>query len=120
MVVVKESDERTVIFHPSTGLTRHPEFCIYNEFVLTSENYIKTITDVKFDWLLELATKTIQRAQRLYSGSSSNNSDNLINNNNINNNNINNNENNNINNNNNNINNINNNKLKDDSEDSTK
>ncbi|EAL64818.1 DEAD/DEAH box helicase [Dictyostelium discoideum AX4] len=77
-------DEQSVIFHPSTGLTRRPEFCIYNEFVLTSENYIRTITDVKFDWLLELAPsyfkqksfpkktkETIQRAQRLYSGSSS-------------------------------------------------
>ena len=41
--------------HPSTVLQHKPEWCVYEEFVLTSKNYIRTVTDVKGDWLIELA-----------------------------------------------------------------
>ncbi|EGC33048.1 hypothetical protein DICPUDRAFT_56694 [Dictyostelium purpureum] len=54
-------DEQQVIFHPSTGLTRKPEWVIYNEFVLTSENYIRTVTDIKFEWLSEVAPGYIKQ-----------------------------------------------------------
>ncbi|KAF2077570.1 hypothetical protein CYY_001111 [Polysphondylium violaceum] len=46
-------DEQSVIFHPSTGLSRKPEWVIYNEFVLTNQQYIRTLTEVKFEWLVE-------------------------------------------------------------------
>lgn len=36
-----------VQLHPSTCLDHKPEWVIYNEFVLTTKNYIRTCTDVK-------------------------------------------------------------------------
>lgn len=43
-------DNQVVHLHPSTCLTHKPEWVIYNEFVLTTKNYIRTVTDVKPDW----------------------------------------------------------------------
>lgn len=48
-------DNQVVQLHPSTALDNKPEWVLYNEFVLTSKNYIRTVTDVKADWLLEIA-----------------------------------------------------------------
>ncbi|OLL25801.1 putative pre-mRNA-splicing factor ATP-dependent RNA helicase prp43 [Neolecta irregularis DAH-3] len=48
-------DNQLVLLHPSTGISHTPEWTIYNEFVLTSKNYIRTVTAVKPEWLLELA-----------------------------------------------------------------
>jgi pre-mRNA-splicing factor ATP-dependent RNA helicase DHX15/PRP43 len=48
-------DNQVVALHPSTGLDDKPEWCIYNEFVLTSKNYIRTVTTVRGDWLLDVA-----------------------------------------------------------------
>eukprot|EP00041_Stephanoeca_diplocostata_P026274 m.705161 g.705161 ORF g.705161 m.705161 type:complete len:710 (+) comp22925_c0_seq3:145-2274(+) len=48
-------DNQVVQLHPSTCLDHKPEWTLYNEFVLTSKNYIRTVTDVKADWLLEIA-----------------------------------------------------------------
>lgn len=31
------------------------EWLVYNEFVLTTKNYIRTVTHVKPEWLLEIA-----------------------------------------------------------------
>lgn len=36
-----------VQLHPSTCLDHKPEWVIYNEFVLTTKNYIRTVTDIK-------------------------------------------------------------------------
>ncbi|KAJ3138426.1 hypothetical protein HDU90_001390 [Geranomyces variabilis] len=47
--------QQVVQLHPSCGLDSKPEWVIYNEFVLTSKNYIRTCTAVKPEWLLELA-----------------------------------------------------------------
>ena len=41
--------------HPSCALGSKPEWVLYNEFVLTSKNYIRTCTTVKAEWLLDLA-----------------------------------------------------------------
>ena len=30
-----------------------PEWVLYNEFVLTTKNYIRTCTDVKPEWLIK-------------------------------------------------------------------
>jgi len=48
-------DNQVVALHPSTCLAHKPTFCVYNEFVLTSKNFIRMVTDVKADWLVELA-----------------------------------------------------------------
>ena len=48
-------DNQLVALHPSSGLGHKPEWVLYQDFVLTSKNYIRTVTDVKGDWLIELA-----------------------------------------------------------------
>lgn len=48
-------DNQVVALHPSTCLDHKPEWCLYNEFVLTSKNYIRTVTDVSGDWLVDIA-----------------------------------------------------------------
>lgn len=45
-------DNQIVQLHPSTCLDHKPDWVIYNEFVLTTKNYIRTVTDVKPEWLL--------------------------------------------------------------------
>jgi len=41
--------------HPSTCLDHKPEWVLYNEFVLTTKNWIRTVTDIKGEWLVEIA-----------------------------------------------------------------
>ncbi len=48
-------DNQVVQLHPSHCLDHKPEWVIYNEFVLTSKNYIRTVTEVKPDWLVKIA-----------------------------------------------------------------
>ena len=48
-------DDQLVGLHPSTGLEHKPEWVIYNEFVLTTKHYIRTVTEVKPEWLLDIA-----------------------------------------------------------------
>ncbi|EGW31279.1 uncharacterized protein SPAPADRAFT_140212 [Spathaspora passalidarum NRRL Y-27907] len=50
-------DNQDVLIHPSTVLSKEGEWLIYNEFVLTSKNYVRTVTTVKADWLVEIAPK---------------------------------------------------------------
>ncbi|XP_071947736.1 putative pre-mRNA-splicing factor ATP-dependent RNA helicase PRP1 [Antedon mediterranea] len=48
-------DNQVVQLHPSTCLDHKPEWVLYNEFVLTTKNYIRTVTDIKADWLIRNA-----------------------------------------------------------------
>ena len=48
-------DNQVVALHPSTVLQHKPEWALYNEFVLTTKNYIRICTDIKGEWLVELA-----------------------------------------------------------------
>eukprot|EP00054_Salpingoeca_dolichothecata_P009605 m.54127 g.54127 ORF g.54127 m.54127 type:complete len:714 (-) comp18476_c0_seq1:23-2164(-) len=48
-------DNTPVYLHPSTTLDRKPEWVLYNEFVLTSKNYVRTVVDVRPDWLIEIS-----------------------------------------------------------------
>lgn len=48
-------DNQIVQLHPSTCLDHKPEWVLYNEFVLTTKNYIRTVTDVKPEWLIKTA-----------------------------------------------------------------
>lgn len=49
---VTVKDNQSVILHPSTVLQQESEWLLYNEFVLTNKNYIRTVTAVKPEWLL--------------------------------------------------------------------
>jgi pre-mRNA-splicing factor ATP-dependent RNA helicase DHX15/PRP43 len=48
-------DNQVVAMHPSTCITHKPEWILYNEFVLTSKNFVRTVTQVRGEWLVELA-----------------------------------------------------------------
>lgn len=48
-------DNQVVGLHPSCGLDTQPEWVIFNEFVLTTRPYIRTVTEVRAEWLLEYA-----------------------------------------------------------------
>ena len=47
---------QVVSLHPSCGLDKQPEWVIFNEFVLTTRPYIRTVTEIRQEWLLELAS----------------------------------------------------------------
>ncbi|KAF1999526.1 pre-mRNA-splicing factor ATP-dependent RNA helicase PRP43 [Amniculicola lignicola CBS 123094] len=48
-------EEQKVVIHPGSTLKHEAEWVLYNEFTLTSANYIRTTTAVKPEWLIELA-----------------------------------------------------------------
>ncbi|EPQ53153.1 P-loop containing nucleoside triphosphate hydrolase protein [Gloeophyllum trabeum ATCC 11539] len=48
-------DNQVVALHPSCGLDNQPEWVIFHEFVLTTRPYIRTVTEVRPEWLLEFA-----------------------------------------------------------------
>ena len=48
-------DNQPVSLHPSTGMDHKPEWVLYNEFVMTSSNFIRTCSSVYADWLLDIA-----------------------------------------------------------------
>lgn len=50
-------DNQDVLIHPLTVLAKENEWVIYNEFVLTLKNYIRTVTNVRPEWLVEFAPK---------------------------------------------------------------
>ncbi|EPS93505.1 hypothetical protein FOMPIDRAFT_1136054, partial [Fomitopsis schrenkii] len=54
---VTVKDNQVVNLHPSSrfGLETQPEWVIFNEFVLTTKPYIRTVSEVRPGWLLEYA-----------------------------------------------------------------
>lgn len=48
-------DNQVVELYPSTGMDKRPEWVVYNEFVVTSKTYIKTVSEIKGEWLLEIS-----------------------------------------------------------------
>ncbi|KAK2968322.1 hypothetical protein RJ640_021711 [Escallonia rubra] len=48
-------DNQVVHLHPSNCLDHKPEWVIYNEYVLTTRNFIRTVTDVRGEWLIDIA-----------------------------------------------------------------
>ena len=48
-------DNQVVALHPSTVLDHKPEWVLYNEFVLTSKNFIRTVTSTRGEWLVEVS-----------------------------------------------------------------
>lgn len=53
-------DNQIVKLHPSCVLNVTPEWVIYHEFVLTSQHYIRTVTEARAEWLLDLAPRYYQ------------------------------------------------------------
>ncbi|KAG5404781.1 hypothetical protein IGI04_010900 [Brassica rapa subsp. trilocularis] len=49
-------DNQVVHLHPSNCLDHKPEWVIYNEYVLTTRNFIRTVTDIRGDWLVDVAS----------------------------------------------------------------
>ena len=45
-------DDQSVLLHPSTVLNVDCEWVVYNEFVLTTKNFVRTVTNVRPEWLL--------------------------------------------------------------------
>ncbi|ORY64133.1 P-loop containing nucleoside triphosphate hydrolase protein [Pseudomassariella vexata] len=50
-----KDNNQAVMLHPSTVLTTDYDWVIYNEFVLTTKQYIRTVTGIRPEWLLEIA-----------------------------------------------------------------
>ncbi|KAI1646454.1 P-loop containing nucleoside triphosphate hydrolase protein [Daldinia loculata] len=50
-----KDNSQQVMLHPSTVLQTEYDWVLYNEFVMTSKHYIRTVTGIKPEWLLELA-----------------------------------------------------------------
>ena len=48
-------DNQVVDLHPSSALDHKPEWVTYNEFVLTTKNFIRTTTRVSGEWLANIA-----------------------------------------------------------------
>ncbi|KAJ9171700.1 hypothetical protein P3X46_015024 [Hevea brasiliensis] len=48
-------DNQVVHLHPSNCLDHKPEWVIYNEYVLTSRNFIRTVADIRGEWLVDIA-----------------------------------------------------------------
>ena len=48
-------DDQVVLIHPSTVLDSKPQWVMYNEFVLTNKNYIRTVTEIRPEWLFEMS-----------------------------------------------------------------
>jgi len=48
-------DNQIVALHPSTALDHRPEWILYHEFVFTSQNFVRTVTQVEGNWLIEIA-----------------------------------------------------------------
>mmetsp|Transcript_21627 Transcript_21627/g.30302 ORF Transcript_21627/g.30302 Transcript_21627/m.30302 type:complete len:738 (-) Transcript_21627:524-2737(-) len=48
-------DNQIVYIHPGSDVDSNPEWVIFEEFALTTKNYIRTVTSTRVDWLVEMA-----------------------------------------------------------------
>jgi pre-mRNA-splicing factor ATP-dependent RNA helicase DHX15/PRP43 len=48
-------NNQPVVLHPSCRLDTQPEWVIFNEFMVTNRPYIRTVTGVRPEWLLQYA-----------------------------------------------------------------
>jgi pre-mRNA-splicing factor ATP-dependent RNA helicase DHX15/PRP43 len=48
-------DNQLVYIHPGSVINSRPQWVIFEEFALTTKNYIRTVTTTNVDWLVELA-----------------------------------------------------------------
>lgn len=57
---------KEVRLHPTTCLRSEPDWVIYNEYVDGSERYIRTVTAIEPEWLLELAPRFFRESSLLH------------------------------------------------------
>jgi len=48
-------DNQVVFIHPSSCVDNKPQWVMFEEFVLTTKNYIRTVTATQVDWLVSVA-----------------------------------------------------------------
>lgn len=48
-------DNQVVGIHPGSVVNSRPEWVLFEEFALTTKNFIRTVTSTNVDWLVELA-----------------------------------------------------------------
>lgn len=48
-------DNQLVSIHPSSVVTSKPEWVLFEEFALTTKNFIRTVTVTSVDWLVDMA-----------------------------------------------------------------
>lgn len=48
-------DQQVVAIHPSSVLDSKPAFILFQDFVLTSRNFVRTVSAVRVEWLVEMA-----------------------------------------------------------------
>jgi pre-mRNA-splicing factor ATP-dependent RNA helicase DHX15/PRP43 len=48
-------DNQIAVLHPSTALKTKPDWVLYNEFVLTNKNFLRTVTSIRGEWLVDIA-----------------------------------------------------------------
>jgi pre-mRNA-splicing factor ATP-dependent RNA helicase DHX15/PRP43 len=48
-------DNQLVSIHPSSVVINRPEWVLFEEFALTTKNFIRTVTATNVDWLVEMA-----------------------------------------------------------------
>ncbi|KAL2160298.1 hypothetical protein VTH06DRAFT_1471 [Thermothelomyces fergusii] len=48
-------DDQLVLIHPSTTVTTAFDWVVYNEFVLTNKQYVRTVTHIRPEWLFDIA-----------------------------------------------------------------
>lgn len=48
-------DNQIVYIHPSSDVDTKPQWVLFEEFALTTKNYIRTVTTTRVEWLVELA-----------------------------------------------------------------
>jgi pre-mRNA-splicing factor ATP-dependent RNA helicase DHX15/PRP43 len=53
---VTVKDNQVVGLHPSCGLETQPEWVLFNEFVLTTRPYIRTVTHIRAEWCVLWST----------------------------------------------------------------
>jgi len=50
-------ERQSASIHPGSTLQQKPEWLVYNEFTRTSKHYLRTVTQIRGEWLIELAPK---------------------------------------------------------------
>lgn len=48
-------DNQIVYIHPSSVVDSQPDWVLFEEFALTTKNYMRTVTTTRVDWLVEIA-----------------------------------------------------------------
>lgn len=60
-------DDQLVMIHPSTVVSSPYDWVVYNEFVLTTKQYVRTVTNIRPEWLLVSSSPHIPLSHALYS-----------------------------------------------------